>query len=526
MEILLNYIQKYLLMILILMLGAIRLMNAQVSIHKNVQNQRYDPPQFEDDKRFEKIVQTLPEVEKIFQKHADENNYPGYAYGVVVDGELVLSGGVGVQNLKIKEAISTRSVFRIASLTKGFTAMAIIKLMEENKLSLKDRISVYLPEFEHTAYPTIDSPSIKIKHLLTMTAGFPEDNAWADQHLDMPADDFDELLQKGFSFSTPPGTQFEYSNLSYALLGEIISRVSGEPYQQYITGEILEPLGMHHTYWEYSEIPNNNLVSGYRCEDEQWKKEPMLHDGSFGAIGGLITSIDDFSKYIAFQLSAWPPGNAEESGPLKRSSIRQMQKIAMPRLFSEGTDLEGNPCPFIAGYGYGLAVRINCEGIRRVNHNGGLPGFGTDFRFYPDYGIGIFSFANRTYASTSEASAKAIDTIVEKAGLVPRTPEPSSILLQRKKEVIELIKTWNTELEEKILAENFYLDVPKGLRIERTNKLFKTMGKILKIGPIKPENQLRGSFIMYGEMGNINVFFSLTPESVPKVQQINMQFSE
>ncbi|MCB9347525.1 MAG: serine hydrolase [Lewinellaceae bacterium] len=83
---------------------------------------------------------------------------------------------------------------------------------------------------------------------------------------------------RGVLFNVP-SVQFEYSNLGYALLGNIVSRVAGMPYQDYIRQNILLPLGMEHTYWEYADVPEGQLVSGYRWEDEQWKDEPMLHDG-------------------------------------------------------------------------------------------------------------------------------------------------------------------------------------------------------------------------------------------------------
>src|SRR5690606_17381421 len=129
------------------------------------------------------------------------------------------------------------------------------------KLSLHDPVSMYIPGFKSANTSLIDPSSIIIEQLLTMSAGLPEDNAWADRHLDMSDGAFEALINEGFSFSNQPGTQFEYSNLSYALLGEIISEVSGKPYQQYITEEILEPMGMHHTNWDYAKVPKGDLVN-------------------------------------------------------------------------------------------------------------------------------------------------------------------------------------------------------------------------------------------------------------------------
>lgn len=475
----------------------------------------------------EKIKDLVPALEILFLEHAQENNFPGYAYGIVADGEPVLLGAVGTQSLEDKTPVTIHSAFRIASLTKGFTAMAIMKLMEDNKLSLHDPVSMYIPGFKSANISLINPSSIIIEQLLTMSAGLPEDNAWADRHLDMSDGAFEALINEGFSFSNQPGTQFEYSNLSYALLGEIISEVSGKPYQQYITEEILEPMGMHHTNWDYSKVPKGDLVNGYRWEDEQWKKEPMLHDGAFGAIGGLITCIDDFSKYIAFQLSAQQlPRNENEAGPIKRASLLQMQQLMNPRLITQVKNAEGNPCPYISAYGYGLGISVDCRGVKKVTHTGGLPGFGSDFQFYPDYGIGIFSFSNRTYSSTHQASAKVMRMITEKTVVKPPRSIPSSILTQRRNEVIELIQTWDENLEDKILAVNFYFDISKVHRMEEAKDILNTAGKILGTGPIIPENRLRGSFMMYGENANIDISFSLSPENPPKIQRLNIQLSK
>lgn len=485
----------------------------------------YKAPVFPSTDRLQKIKDVLPAIEEIFKAHAEKNNYPGFAYGLVVDDSLIFSGGIGVINLDNQQPVTSQSLFRIASLTKSFTAMAVVKLRDEGKLSLVDPASKYVPELADLTYLTKDSPPISIQDLLTMTAGFPEDNPWADRQLEDTNEELIQLLHEGLSFSTVPSTNYEYSNLGFAILGNIISRVSGMPYQQYITEHLLNPLGMTDTYWEYSNAPADQLVQGYRWEDEQWKTEPMLHDGAFGAIGGLITSIEDFSKYVAFHLSAWPPNNKPETGPVKHSSVREMHKLHEPRLDADAKDANDNPCPTVSGYGYGLAIQKNCKGTVRINHSGGLPGFGSEYRFYPNYGIGIISFSNRTYASTGSANAKAMNILMA-WGIKSRELSVSDILSHRKEQVIQLIETWDKKLGNEILAENFYLDRSRKHRMEDAKRILRMAGEITFIAPLVLQNQLRGTFVMHGEKENIEVFFSLSPESIPKVQRLNMRIVE
>lgn len=264
----------------------------------------YKAPVFIPDDRIEKIKKIAPEIQQLIADHAKAENIPGIAYGIVVDNELVVSAATGLINIETRSPASPFSSFRIASMTKSFTAMAIMKLKEDGKLALSDPVSRYIPEMSNLEYLTNDAPVVDIENLLTMTAGFPEDNPWGDRQLDEPDQMLKNLIGEGVSFSNVPSYQFECSNTGYALLGNIVSRISGIPFQGYITQNILEPLGMEHTYWEYDNVPAEQLALGYRWEDGQWKLEPMLHDGSFGAMRGLITSIEDFSKYVSFHLSA------------------------------------------------------------------------------------------------------------------------------------------------------------------------------------------------------------------------------
>ena len=246
----------------------------------------YYPAGFPEERtRLASMKRALPAVNKIFEDFAKENHLPSIAYGIVADGKLIYSGATGIVNLQNKTKATTQSLFRIASMTKSFTAMAIMKLQEEGKLSITDPASKYVPEMKGFKYLTLDAAQINIYNLLTMTAGFPEDNPWGDRQLEDTAEEFLDFLKGGVSFSSVPGHQFEYSNLGYAILGLIVTRASGMPYQQYITKNILQPLGMNNTYWEFSDVDAHQLVIGYRWEDQQWKEEPMLHDGAYGAMG-------------------------------------------------------------------------------------------------------------------------------------------------------------------------------------------------------------------------------------------------
>ncbi|PHN05210.1 serine hydrolase domain-containing protein [Flavilitoribacter nigricans] len=479
----------------------------------------YVPSTFAQDDRRQQIESIRMKLHQLFADYAKDRNIPGIAYGVVVDDELVIDSAVGVINREQEIAATTESSFRIASMTKSFTAMAIMKLMEDGRIALGDPVADYIPEMSELVYPTNDAPVITIENLLTMTAGFPEDNPWGDRQLDEPDSMLTNLILSGISFSNPPGFAFEYSNTGYAILGMIVSRVSGMPYQEYITTRILQPLGMSETYWEYEAVPAEQLAIGYR--PESLEIEPMLHDGAFGAMGGLITSISDFSKYVSFHLSAWPPRTAADDGPVKRSSLRKMHQPQFVRLIPNATDWNDVPCPVLSGYGFGLGISENCAGTRRISHGGALPGFGSNYVFYPDLGIGIMAFCNLTY-TTPWPYPEILKLLFDELDLQPRQVGTADILTTRRDQIVEMITSWDAGLEQQILAENFYLDEPRDPRMEKINALLTEAGPIQSVSDVRAINQLRGAFDLNAERDTLRVFFTLSPEADPKVQRLNV----
>ena len=299
------------------------------------------------------------------------------------------------------------------------------------------------------------------------------------------------------------------------------------PYQDYISQNILLPLGMTHTYWEFEKAPSDLLARGYRWEDEQWQQEELLHDGAFGAMGGLITSIYDFSKYIAFHLSAWPARSEPDTGPLKRSSLREMHGMNTPRYYRDADRFGDTTRPIMRGYGFGLVVMLDHAGVLEVGHNGGLPGFGSSYMFFPQHGIGIMAFSNLTYVGGTVRSAnyKVMSDLIQEGLFMPRQLPVSDILQQRKEQLTELIQTWDPELEEEIVAANLYLDISRERRIRESRELLAQLGRISGTGPLIPENQLRGSFMLLGEEKNLRLYFTLSPEATPRVQWLTLELS-
>ena len=210
---------------------------------------------FADPARREKLVRASPVIEAKLAEEMRELRLPGLAYGVIVDGELVLVGGLGHRDIGTKAPVDADTVFRIASMTKSFIALAVLKLRDEGKLALDDPVARHVPELAALPPPTEDSAPVTIRQLLSHTAGFPEDNPWGDRQLDTSEEELSTWLRQGLPFSTAPGTAFEYSNYGFAILGRVVSRASGMRYQDYVDREILKPLGMTSTFWNPRRSP-------------------------------------------------------------------------------------------------------------------------------------------------------------------------------------------------------------------------------------------------------------------------------
>ena len=476
-------------------------------------------PRFTDPQRRAKLEAALPEVEKVFETFWQERKTPGLVFGVVIDGDIVLMKGFGVRERATNAPVTPDTVFRIASMTKSFTALAILKLRDEGKLSLDDPVAKWVPEFARMSYPTRDTPPITIRYLLTHGAGFPEDNPWGDRQLGVSEETLTRWLHAGIPFSTPPNTEFEYSNYGFALLGRIVARASGMPYREYLEKNILVPLGMRASTLEPSAVPRDVVATGYRREGDSYAEEPSLPHGAFGAMGGLLTSARDLGKYVAYMLSAFPARDDDDHGPVRRSSVREMQ---MPwRAFGFFASRPAPDEPLFAiseSYGYGLGVDRDCRFALGVCHGGGLPGFGSYMGWLPEYGVGIFAMTNLTYTGASSAVDQAFDVLHKTGALKPRELPVTPVLEFTRASIVRLWEQWNDAEAEALAADNFFLDTPATERRKAIEQLKKDMGTCRPSGNIEPENLLRGRFRLTCEHGHVDVYFTLAPTMPPKLQ--------
>ena len=482
------------------------------------------PARFEDPQRREKLATAFPAIDRLMRDFAERSHVPGIAWGIVVDGALVHVGTAGHRELSSRSSVDTTTVFRIASMTKSFTALAILQLRDAGRLSLDDPAERYVPELAGLRYSTSDSPKITIRHLLSHSAGFPEDNPWGDQQLAATDAEMSAMMRGGIPFSTAPGTSYEYSNFGFAILGRIVANVSGMPYPRYLTERVLIPLGMRSTTLEAASVPADRLAHGYRWQDGAWLEERQLPDGAFGPMGGMLTSIGDLGRWVGFMLEAWPPRDGAERAPLGRASVREMQQVARYNGATAVRDAETDSVSLSAGgYGYGLGVRQSCDFRISISHSGGLPGFGSLMRWLPEHGIGIVALGNRTYTGWGGVTEEALALLAATGGMQPRVPQPAPVLLQRQEQVSRLVARWDVALADSIAAMNLYLDESKERRRTAIERLRTRAGdRCRPEGAIVAQNALRGRWRMRCAEGDLRVSITLAPTEPARVQFLDV----
>ena len=485
--------------------------------------QDHPPAAFSDPERAAKLRSGIARIDAIFRQYAADKHVPGMVWGLVIDGQLASVGAAGVQNLSRPTPVGAGTVFRIASMTKSFTALAILKLRDEGRLSLEDPVVKWLPEFANVRLPTRDSAPITIRELLSHNAGFPEDNPWGDQQLAATDAELTRRLQSGIPFSTPPGTRYEYSNYAFALLGRIVTRAAHMPYEAYLKQRILQPLGMVSSTLEFSEVPAERRATGYRLEtDGGYREEPPLPQGAFGAMGGMLTNAVDLGRYVAFHLAAWPARDDPDEGPVRRSSVREMSHLWNPSNLKARRGDAGLQA-VASGYGFGLRIASDCRFAHIVSHGGGLPGFGSYMAWLPDYGVGLFALTDLTYSGPAEAVSSAWDALLATGGLEMRTVPPSRPLQETRERLWGLWQHWDEREALNLAAVNLYLDESLAARRTQIERLQTEVGTCSAAGPLIPENWLRGQFNLHCSRGDVAVFFTLAPTMPPAVQHLSFQ---
>ena len=324
-------------------------------------------------------------------------------------------------------------------------------------------------------------------------------------------------------FTRTPGTAFEYSNFGYALLGRIVTNVSGLPYDQYIMRSIQRPLSMASTGYEVRDWPLERRAIGYRWENEAHAEEPTMRHGVFGAMGGVQTSANDYAKWVAFLLSAWPPRDDKDSGPVSRATVRE---LAHGSNFASARPLPGrgsaDGCPMAVAYGMGFLAGQQCELGKIMFHGGGYPGYGSYLLLLPDHGIGIFAMANRTYAGPMKPAFDAALELQKAGALTGRELAISPSLAAAYRAAGSMYAAGNVAAGGDLLAMNFLLDRSAENWAREFTGLKALTGSCDTSAPIVATGWLAGNFEWTCERGKLLGQLLLAPTDPAGIQALRL----
>lgn len=305
---------------------------------------------------------------------------PGAAVLVVRNNAVLLRKGFGMANLELKVPVDAEQVFRIGSITKQFTAVAILQLVGAGKIKLDEDISTYVPDFPSASH------KVTIAHLLNQTSGLPsytDEKTWlATWRQDLKPDDL-LTFTKGKPLLFTPGTDWAYSNTNYILLGEVIAKVSGESYASYVQTKLLAPAGMQHSQYDNAEEVIPGRAAGYAAAGpKKWKNAAYLSMTHPYAAGALVSTVDDLWKW---------------DKALSAGSLIDLTLLA--KAYSDTVLPDGRS----TGYGYGWGIGTFGR-LKTMEHGGGINGFTSYEMKVPEAGLYIAILSN------NEAAAPLIGT--------------------------------------------------------------------------------------------------------------------
>lgn len=366
----------------------------------------------------------IAKIDSLLIEELKRTRAPALSIGVIYDTQLILTRNYGAINIEENKPATSDSLYMLASITKSFTACGILKLVEQEKLSLDDKIEDFLP-----VKIGFDDAPIKIRHLLSHSSGIPNfsDILWFINEEDLFGlqteiprypwstwEDIFRLLKDINSFVTEkPEKRFYYNNLGYELLGKIIEEVSGTKYEDFITKEILQPLEMHNSgFYNSTLAQNEKLATPYIIKPNS--KPPKLIPITYpekrfiSAAGGLFSSVNDMAKYVSMLLNN---GTFNDKEIIQSENIQQMQSIQFKEQYPNlaFTSFYGKYGE--TGYGYGLVVHSDFFGYKLVEHSGSYEGASTWMALLPEKKLGVVFLSNHHPSPRMLAQAVLIELL-------------------------------------------------------------------------------------------------------------------
>jgi len=356
------------------------------------------------------ITAASQQIEQLVSAAFAKDGNASLTVGIVAGDKLAWSKSCGYADMENKVPASSDTIYRIGSITKQFTALMLLQLVQDGKVHFSDPVEKYLPEINKVKGRLAGAPPITLIQLATHTAGLQREPEHTDSYLTGPVSDWEKVLIAALgetSYEFEPGTRFSYSNIGYAALGAALGRAAGQPYTDYIQQHIFTPLGMHDTAFEPNARIRGRIARGYVIEKDSkldWQTADHEHQGRGYKVpnGAIYTTVGDLAKFVAFEMGAGPAN------------------VLKPEALAENFDRIVTANPQLSS-GYGIGFSLARKGyLVLVGHNGGVAGYAANAFFERSSKVGVITLRNAIGEGDKVQAGKVMFDIFEK--LLPPKP--------------------------------------------------------------------------------------------------------
>lgn len=348
--------------------------------------------------------QTLAHVDDLIVELLNEQPLAGLAVGIVQNGDLVYSKGFGFADIDEQQPATPDTVFRIGSISKTFTAIALLQLWEQGRFQLDDPVNDHLKAYQ-IAPSSPDALPVTFRHLLTHTGGIGEVRAFADMFkleigLGVPVGQRVPSLNKyytdGLQAEVEPGTKWSYANHAFATVGQLVEDISGMPFVDYMYQHVFAPLGMQHSDYLRSARVRDLLATGYTWQRGAFKPVKDM-EIIVKPAGSMFSTVNDMGRYVAALLN----GGVGEHGAV-------LQQRTLDLMLEPQWQLD----PHLPAMGLSFWLDT-WDGHRTAGHDGGWTGFVSSMLFAPDDGVGVLVFTNTTALAPGKIAAMVLRRLLQ-----------------------------------------------------------------------------------------------------------------
>ncbi len=403
----------------------------------------------------------LEKIEEFILNRMRETRIPGLSIGIIKGNELVYARGFGFRDIEFGLPATPRTIYGIGSITKSFTALSILKLMEEGLVDLNDPIDKYLPIRLRAM-----GEQVRIHHLLTHTSGIPAlgyaeayingvlglENNWLP--LASPNDVISFMLGAEEWAVARPGERFFYLNEGYVLLGQVINKVSGLSYEDFVRKNILQPLGMVRSYFTADEVNKDSDVATPYIISKDGVHVRSRFPFGITSDGGLLSNVIDMAKYVIMLIN-----RGEFNGT--RIISKDHLELAERKYIDVPWRIIGDE-----GYGYGLIISEGFFGRKLVEHSGNVLVYTAYMGYIPSDGVGVIVMAN---AEGYPLTKLGIYILAQLLGHDPTKELKAYILEETARKIEGVYETYGGTIRVTITSQGDYLIMRSTTRYTEEN---------------------------------------------------------